>query len=82
MTSNGWGEGARVKNGQNLDENGWLKGRGNTKEMGVVGVIGSLGFDVQEWWALARFGPVRPGENKGRVGGGEGVKIRHFSWMS
>ena len=61
MTSNAWGEGARVKNGQNLDENGWLKGRGGG------GVIGSLGFDVQEWWNLARFGPVRTGENKGRV---------------
>ena len=79
MTSNGCGEGARVKNGQNLDENGWLKGRGNTKEMGVVRVIGSLGFDVQERWGLVRFRPIRTGEKKGRAGGGEGVKIRQFS---
>ena len=45
-------------------------------------MIGSLGFDVQKRWGLARFGPIRTDRKMGGGGGGKGVKIRHFSGMS
>ena len=35
-----------------------------------VGVVGSLGFDVQGWgrWGLAQFGPIRTDRKRGERG--------------
>ena len=47
--------------------------------IGVVGLIGSLRFDVQGSWGLARFRPIRTDRKRGE--GEVGVKIEHFSRM-
>ena len=53
------------------------------KVMGFRGAgawgVGNRSFDVQGWWGLAQFGPIRT-DKKGRRGGG--AKIGHSSWIS